>query len=245
MSRTVVIFKREFAAYFGSPLAYVVTTVFLAALGVFFFWGVFYQDVGWPFYLRKVANVDNLFNGSHLLFLLLIPALTMRLFAEERRSGTLELLTTLPVRDIEIVLGKYLAAAAYLVFVLALTLGYPIYVSTLGNLDWGAVFAGYLGLALLGLGYLAIGVFASSLTQHQVVAFVIALFVALPFFFLHKVSFLFGMGLGNVLDYLSFRQHFDGIARGVLDSGDVIYFVGVSAVFLFLAHRLIEGRKWR
>lgn len=245
MSRTLAIFKRELAAYFASPLAYVITAAFLTGVGFFFFWGVFYQDVGWPFYLRKVAAVDNLFNASHLLFLLLIPALTMRLFAEERRSGTLELLTTLPIRDIEIVLGKYLAAVGYLVLVLVLTLPYPVYVSTLGKLDWGAVAAGYLGLVLLGVGYSAIGLFASSVTQHQVVAFVVALSVALPFFFLHKVSFLFGVGLGNFFDFLSFRQHFDSIARGVLDTKDIVYFLGIAAIFLFLAHRLIEGRKWR
>jgi hypothetical protein len=162
MRTTWVISKREFAAYFGSPLAYTITSFFLLCLGLFFFFGVFYQDIGWPFYLRKVASLDNMFNASQLLFLLLIPALTMRLFAEERRSGTLELLTTLPVRDIEVVLGKYFAAVGYLLFVLALTLVYPIYVSTLGNLDWGAVGAGYLGLILVGLGYLAIGIFASS-----------------------------------------------------------------------------------
>jgi ABC-2 type transport system permease protein len=245
MRTTWVISKREFAAYFGSPLAYTVTFFFLLGLGMFFFYGVFYQDVGWPFYLRKVASLDNMFNASHLLFLFLIPALTMRLFAEERRSGTLELLTTLPVRDIEVVLGKYFAAFGYLAVVLLLTLIYPLYVSTLGDLDWGAVFAGYVGLALVGLGYLAIGVFASSLTQHQVVAFVVALFIALPFFFLHKVSFLFGTGLGNVLDFLAFRPHFDGIARGVLDSGDILYFLGVSAIFVFLAHRLLGSRRWR
>jgi ABC-2 type transport system permease protein len=245
MRTTWVISKREFAAYFGSPLAYTITSFFLLCLGLFFFFGVFYQDIGWPFYLRKVASLDNMFNASQLLFLFLIPALTMRLFAEERRSGTLELLTTLPVRDIEVVLGKYFAAVGYLLFVLALTLVYPIYVSTLGNLDWGAVGAGYLGLILVGLGYLAIGIFASSLTQHQVVAFVVALGVALPFFFLHKVSFLFGAGVGNVLDFLAFRPHFDGIARGVLDSGDILYFLGIAAIFIFLAHRLLAGRRWR
>ena len=243
--RTLAIFKREMAAFFGSPLAYVVTTVFLLGLGVFFFWGVFYQDIGYPFYMRKVAAVDSVFNGSHFLFFFLIPALTMRLFAEERRSGTMELLTTLPVRDIEIVMGKYLASVGYLAFVLVLTFVFPLYVSTLGPLDWGAVLAGYLGLLLLGLGYLAIGLFASSLTEHQVIAFVIALAVALPFFFLHKVAFLFGIGIGNVLSFLSFREHFDAIARGVIDTADILYFVGVAAIFLFLAHRLIEGRKWR
>ncbi|NMC69880.1 MAG: ABC transporter permease [Myxococcales bacterium] len=245
MRTTWVIGKREFAAYFGSPLAYVVTSIFLFLLGLFFFFGVFHQDVGWPFYVRKVASLDNLFNGSQLLFLFLVPAITMRLFAEERRSGTLELLTTLPVRDIEVVLGKYFAAFAYLLVVLALTAVYPIYVATLGRLDWGAVAAGYVGLALVGLGYLAIGVFASSLTQHQVVAFVVALVVALPFFFLHKVSFLFGPGVGNVLEFLAFRPHFDGIARGVLDSSHILYFLGVAAIFVFLAHRLVGGRRWR
>jgi ABC-2 type transport system permease protein len=245
MRTTWVIAKREFAAYFGSPLAYTVTFFFLLGLGAFFFFGGLYQDVGAPFYFAKVVSVGNLFNASHLLFLFLIPALTMRLLAEERRSGTLELLTTLPVRDIEVVLGKFLAAFGYLVVVLLLTLVYPIYVSTLGNLDWGAVVAGYVGLALVGFGYLAIGVFASSITQHQVVAFVVGLAIALPFFLLHKVSFLFGSGVGNVLDFLSFRQHFDGIARGVLDTGHILYFLGIATIFIFLAHRLLAGRRWR
>ena len=245
MSRTMAIFRRELASYFGSPVAYVMTTAFLLGIGVFFFWGIFWQEIGIPFYNRKTVAVDTLFNAGHFLMLFLIPALTMRLFAEERRSGTIELLTTLPVRDIEIVLGKFLAAAGYLVLVLALTIVYPIYVAKLGPLDWGAVLSGYLGLLLLGLGYLAIGLFASSLTEHQLVAFVVALGVALPFFFLHKVSFLFGVGAGNVLSFLSFREHFDAIARGVIDTADVVFFLGVAAIFLFLAHRFIQGRKWR
>ncbi|MBI5489456.1 MAG: ABC transporter permease [Deltaproteobacteria bacterium] len=245
MNRTLAIFKREFAAYFGSPLAYTVTTFFLVLLGLLFFFGGLYQIVGRPFYMPRVVAVDNMFNASQLLFLLLIPALTMRLFAEERRSGTLELLTTLPVRDIEIVMGKYLAAFGYVVFVLLLTLVYPIYVSTLGNLDWGAVTAGYVGLGLVALATLAIGVFASSITQHQVLAFVVAVAITFPFYLLHMVSFQFGVGAGNVLNFLAFRPHFDGIARGVIDTGDMCYFLGVSAIFLFLAHRLLGGRRWR
>lgn len=243
--RTWVIMKRELGAYLGSPFAYIVTALFLVLMGLFFFYGVFYQEIGWPFFLRKVAGVDNLFNAGLLLFLFLLPALTMRLFAEERRSGTLELLTTLPVRDIEIVLGKYFASLAYLLFMLLLTLPIPLYVATLGKLDWGAVGAGYLGLALSGAAYLAIGLFASSLTGHQVLAFVAGFFIAVPFYVLNKVSFLFGLGLGNVLDFLSFRTHFDGIARGVIDTGDILFFVGFSAIFVFLGHRLLGGRRWR
>jgi ABC-2 type transport system permease protein len=243
--RTWVISKREFAAYFGSPLAYGVTFLFLALLGALFFFGVFETEVGYAFFNRGAVTVSNMFNGAHLLFALFLPALTMRLLAEERRSGTLELLTTLPVRDGEIVLGKFLGAFAYLLVILALTLVYPWYVSKLGPVDSGAVAAGYAALGLVGMCYLAIGIFASSVTEHQVLAYMLALVISLVMFLLHKVSFLFGVGVGNVLDFLSFRRHFDGIARGVLDTGDILYFAGVTAIFLFLAHRLLGSRKWR
>ncbi len=234
MRNVSAVFRRELASAFDSPLAYIVVPVFLGLVAAFV---LFFQDM----LATGVASLRSFFFWASLFFVVLVPAVTMRLFAEERRTGSLELLVTLPLTDLEVVLGKYLAALALLATALLLTISYPITLASLGALDWGPVVGGYLGLLLLGSALCAIGTAASSVTSSQVVAFLLAMVLCLlPFamgFFLHRVP---AIALPAV-QYLSFDYHFNNLARGVLDSRDLVYFLsvvvaGLAAAVLALRH---------
>jgi ABC-2 type transport system permease protein len=236
MRNVLAIFRREFASYFDSPLAYIVVPAFLILVGGF---SLYFQDI----YAAGVATMRTVFFWSAVFYLLLIPAVTMRLFAEERRTGSLELLVTLPITEAELVLGKYLAALALMATALALTIGYPISLDLLGDLDWGPVAGGYLGMFLLGASFAAIGTAASSLTSNQVVAFLMALVMCLvPFatgFALGRVP----AGLLPVVQYLSFDYHFNNLSRGVIDSRNLIFYGSVVAMFLHVAVFSLERRR--
>jgi len=232
----MAIFRREFAGYFDSPLAYIVIPAFLGLVGGF---SLFFQDV----FSTGVASLRTVFFWSAVFYLLLIPAVTMRLFAEERRTGSLELLVTMPVTEAEMVLGKFLAALALMTLALALTITYPITMGTLGNLDTGPVLGGYLGMFLLGAAFTAIGTAASTITRNQVVAFLLALIACL-------VPFATGYALGNVpasvlplVQYLSFEYHFNNLARGVVDSRDIVFYGSVVALFLHFAVFSLDRRR--
>ena len=236
MRNVLAIFRREFASYFDSPLAYIVVPAFLVLVGGF---SLFFQDI----YAAGVATMRTVFFWSAVFYLLLIPAVTMRLFAEERRTGSLELLVTLPITEAELVLGKYLAALALMAVALGLTIGYPISLDLLGDLDWGPVAGGYLGMFLLGASFAAIGTAASSLTSNQVVAFLMALVMCL-------VPFATGFALGRVpaallplVQYLSFDYHFNNLSRGVIDSRNLIFYGSVVAMFLHVAVFSLERRR--
>lgn len=236
MRNVLAIFRREFASYFDSPLAYIVVPAFLFLVGGF---SLYFQDI----YAAGVATMRTVFFWSAVFYLLLIPAVTMRLFAEERRTGSLELLVTLPITEAELVLGKYLAALALMATALALTIGYPISLDLLGDLDWGPVAGGYLGMFLLGASFAAIGTASSSLTSNQVVAFLLALVMCLiPFatgFALGRVP----AGLLPVVQYLSFDYHFNNLSRGVIDSRNLIFYGSVVAMFLHVAVFSLERRR--
>jgi ABC-2 type transport system permease protein len=228
------IFKREFRAYFNSPVAYIVLIVFLLLSGYFFTSNLF---------LMNQANLRTVFGIMPLLFVLIIPALSMRLLAEEKKSGTIELLMTYPIRDMEIVVGKYLAALALIAVVLLFTVVYAISVSALGDLDGGQAVSGYIGLFLLGAAYLAIGVFASAITENQIIAFIVALAISFVFFILDKILFFVPVSLANILEYLAVEYHFQNIARGVIDSRDLIYYASLIFVGLLLASHALTRRK--
>jgi ABC-2 type transport system permease protein len=228
---------RELKSYFNSPVAYVILTLFLLISGWFFSSGLFLNNQA---ELRDVFAV--IIPLSYLFF---VPAITMRLIAEEKKSGTLELLVTLPVRDAEIVLGKYLAALLLLACALVLSFVYPLTLSLLGDLDGGATAAGYLGLLLLGGAYLSIGIFTSGLTENQIVAFITGFVLIFGFFMLDKMLVFFPGSIASVLEYLSVTYHFDNVARGVIDTRDLIYYLSLIALFLFLAVRTLEARRWR
>lgn len=236
MNRLWAITKREFLSYFNSPVAYIVVSLFLLLVGALF-WITFFAP-------PPALSMRSFFNIASLVLVFYAPAVTMRLLAEELNKGTLEVLTTMPVRDIEVVAGKYLAALGLLIVTLLLTVPYAISLSTLGDLDHGPVIGGYLGLLLIGAAYLAVGMFFSSVTQHQMVAFFASLMVCLFFFFLDKFVAFMPSGMDSVAEYLSFDYHFQSIARGVVDTRDVGYFFSVIGLGLTAAYASLESRRW-
>jgi ABC-2 type transport system permease protein len=237
------IFKREFKAYFDSPVAYVFLVAFLVLVG-FLTFGVT------MFYERRQANLTPFFFWHPWVYLLLVPAATMGLWAEERRTGTIELLLTLPVTLVETLVGKFLAAWAFIGIALALT--FPIMLTTLwlGNPDLGAIFCGYLGSLLLSGACVAVGVFASALSRSQVIGFVIALAICL---FMLIIGFdpvinavsRWGVpaGIVDAVASCSLMQHFDAMRRGVIDFSDIGYYVGVMVFMLAAAHVVTDNRK--
>jgi ABC-2 type transport system permease protein len=236
MSTMLAIWRREFKAYFNSPVAYFVITVFLALVGILFFI---------PFFTQDRVSMRGFFSLAPFLFVFFSPAITMRLLAEERRTGTLEILITMPVRDVEVILGKYLAALSLLVVALLLTLPYAFTISAFGPLDWGPVWGGYVGLVLMGAAFLAVGVAASSFTENQIIAFVIALFVSMAFLMVDRFLAFLPSTAAAIAEYLSFDYHFRDAARGVIDTRDVIFYVSFAVLCLFLAFRSLESRRWR
>lgn len=229
------IFRREFRSYFNSPVAYVVIIVFLSIIGWFFTSNMF---------LFNVASMRVFFELVPLVFLFFVPAITMRLIAEEKKTGTLELLTTKPVLDAEIVLGKFLAAWALLAVTLLPTLLYTLTMGLLGSLDPGPVISGYIGLLLMGAVYIAIGIFASSLTENQIVAFIVSFLLILALFLMDKVLMYVPEALASTMEFLSIDYHFSNIARGVIDSRDILYFASLLGFSLYLATLSLERRKW-
>ena len=237
------IFQREFKAYFDSPVAYVFLVAFLVLVGFLTFGVTMYYE-------RRQANLTPFFFWHPWVYLLLVPAATMGLWAEERRTGTIELLLTLPVTLVETLVGKFLAAWAFIGIALGLT--FPIVLTTawLGNPDIGAIICGYLGSLLLSGACVAVGVFASALSRSQVIGFVIALAICL---FLLIIGFdpvinaVSGWGVPagivNAVAACSLMQHFDAMRRGVIDFYDIGYYVGVMVFMLAAAHVVTDNRK--
>ncbi len=230
------IFKRELRAYFDSPIAYVVITVFLLFTGWFFTTN---------FFVVGQADLRVIFGIIPFTFLFFTPAITMRLISEERKTGTMELLVTMPIPDIAIILGKYLAALALLVAMIIPTLVYGITVASLGDMDIGSALCGYLGLLLMGAAYLAIGTFGSALSVNQVVAFIISWVIVFAFFLFDKTLFLLPNWMVSFVEYLAIEYHFQNIARGVIDTRDIIYYLSLIALALFLAARVMAARRRR
>lgn len=228
--------KKEFKSYFNSPAAYIVLTIFLLLTGWFFF-----SD----FFIINQASFRGLFGIVPFIFMFFAPAITMRLIAEEKKSGTIEVLVTLPVKDSEIILGKFLASFFLLSIAVLLTLFYPLTLSATGNFDFGSVFGGYLGLILSGCCFLSIGLFSSSLTQNQIVAFILGFVIIFVLMILDKVLFFFPGFLGFVFQYLSVGYHSSNLGRGVIDSRDLAYYFSIIFFFLVLGIKTLESRRWR
>lgn len=229
------IFVRELRSYFNSPVAYVVIVVFLAIIGWFHTNSLF---------LANVASLRLMFEITPAIFLFVIPAITMRVLAEERKSGTIELLATKPLHDAEIVIGKFLAAWALIGVAMAPTLIYYVTIAFIGDIDNGPVIGGYLGLLLMAGVYVAMGVFASSLTENQVIAFIVGFLLVFTFFMLDKILVYVPGWLASVVEFLGIDFHFSNIARGVIDSRDIIYFLSVLGFTLYLSVISLERRKW-
>ncbi len=235
MTGLAAVYRREVAGYFGQPVAYIVITAYLLMCGWFFTSGLF---------LIGQADVRGYLDVAPTILVFFAPALTMRLLAEEWRNGTMELLLTLPVRDAEVVVGKYLAAFTVLVVAQVLTLAYPITVGLLGPVDIGQVVTGYFGLLLLGAAFLAVGVLASALTSSQVVAFIVSFFVCFGLFLLGKSLPFLPTPLLPLFDYLAVDTHFANLTKGVIDSRDVLYFLTIVLICLAGTVHALQGRKW-
>jgi ABC-2 type transport system permease protein len=236
MKNIYFIWKRELKTYFTSVVAYIVVVLFLLITGALF-WLNYFQEI-------SVLSMRSYFNQAPLFLAFFAPAITMGLLSMEKRSGTLELMMTMPVSDFQIVTGKFLAAVTLLAVVFAMTLPYPYTLASLGDLDMGAVAAGYIGLLLLGATYSAIGIMASSWTRDQVVAILVAFSIC---FFLYLIDQLVGQPTGataHAIEYLSTNYHFQNIARGVVDVRNVVYYLSVIVVCLMVAQASIASRRW-
>lgn len=238
MKNIATIARKELGTYLSSPMAYVVTAVFLALTGTFFttyLAGVGYAD----------TSIRGFVNAARFLVLLFAAVLTMRLVAEEKKVGTWELLLTVPVRDVEIVVGKFLGALAMLGAMLGLTLYYPIMLLAFGDPDVGPMATSYLGLFLLGGACLAAGIFASSITANQIVSAVVAGGMLFGLWFLGVLASLAPGALGDALSLLSLSTYFADFERGIVDTRGVVYYVSVALLFLYLSVRSIEAGRWR
>jgi ABC-2 type transport system permease protein len=239
MKRIGVITRKELSAYFGSPMALIFVGAFLAVTLLAFFWVE-------TFFARNIADVRPLFRWMPVLLLFLVAALTMRQWSEEQRAGTLEVLLTLPVRRIELVLGKFLAVMALVSLALALTLFLPITVSILGDLDWGPVFGGYLAALLLAAGYAAIGLFISSRTDNQIVSLILTVLLGGVFYVVGTtgVTGFVGDPLGEILRAIGTGSRFESIERGVIDLRDLLYYLSLTVAFLTLNVVALDAKRW-
>jgi ABC-2 type transport system permease protein len=300
MQNILTIYRKELKSYFNSPIAYIVIIVFLAISGWFFVNGFFPNDA---------ATMRPLFDMVPFVFLFFIPAITMRSFSEEKKQGTIELLLTKPVKDVELVIGKYLAALmltiitllptiiyllvvvnlslkaenslfsggtglfllllffaivigsyviadnmnkqgkltlSYVMYVVSvlITIGFFVIIFKASYMDWGSVVGGYLGLILMAAIYIGIGIFTSSLTENQVVSFIVSFIIVFALFMMGKILVQVSPGLVSIVEYVSTDYHFTNISRGVIDSRNIIYYLSMIFLTVFITKVSIESRKW-
>jgi ABC-2 type transport system permease protein len=241
----IAIFQKELTSFFSSLIGYIAIAVFLILIGL----------IMWVFPNNALdfgyANLDILFDNAPLVFMLLIPAVTMRLFSEEKKAGTLEIVSTRPITELEVILGKYFAALLLVTVALIPTLLYYYSISQLaspvGNLDVGAIRGSYIGLFLLSAVFVSIGLFASALTDNQIVAFILAAF--LSFIFYMAFNALSGLGFfggkaNDIIQQIGIQYHYASISRGIVDSRDVIYFISLIVIFILSTKTALDSRKW-
>lgn len=259
MSTIWKIARKELKSYFVSPIGYIVLSLFSVLAGWYFFDNInrfndlvtFYQMTKQPDVLNQV-NLNRfvvvpLFQELLMLFNIFLPALTMRLIAEEKKQKTIELLFTSPVHTYEIILGKYLSVLIFLSVMLALTLIYPVILFAYGSPgpEIIPIITGYLGLFLVGTCILSVGVFASSITENQIVAFVLALSISLLFYIISLPANAMGGVMGNILSFISLKEQFNGLGNAFVDSRTIVYYLSFSFVWLLLTHRVMEGMRSR
>ncbi len=242
----LTLFKKEINGFLNSLIGYIVMIVFLLMTGLFL----------WVFPLEfnildfGFAGLDGLFILAPFVFLFLIPAITMRSFADEKKSGTIELLMTQPLTDLQVILAKYFAGVALVIISLLPTLVYYFSVYHLGlpagNLDSGSIWGSYIGLFFLGASFVSIGIFASSLTDNQIVSFILAVFISFILYmgFEFVYTFIVSGKAGLIIESLGLNAHYSSMSRGVVDTRDLIYFVSVTAIFILLTKLSLESRKW-
>lgn len=231
-----IIARRELYAFFISPIAYLVAAAFLFLCGLFFVGGVIrWQD----------ATMDSVFGSLSVVMIFCAPVLTMGLLSREQDLGTIELLLTAPVRDWEVVVGKFMASLLFYLGMVAVTGFYPLVLLLYGTPDMGAIAAGYLGVALLGAAMLSLGVLTSSLTRNQIIAAVIGVVASVSLWLLDFLSPVLGRSAQQALSYLTPSGHYFNFVDGIIDTRDLVYYLSATFIFLFLASRVLESRRWR
>jgi ABC-2 type transport system permease protein len=249
------VFHKEVANFFVSPIAYVVAVMFLVISG-FFFWvnlsvmsQYSMQAAQNPMMAERITMTTfvtrPLIQNMSIVLLFMLPLFTMRLFAEERRSGCIELLLTYPISDIGVIFGKFLAAIVLLLTMLSGTLVFPAIMGTLGTPEWGPIVCGFLGLLLMSSGFIAMGMFISSLTENQIVAGAISFGAALMFWIMGWIANLTSEQTGFAVRQFSILEHLESFTKGVISLSDVTYFVLLTAFFLFMTLRSLEANRWR
>jgi ABC-2 type transport system permease protein len=245
MKNVIAISRREFRSYFNSPVAYIALTVFLILIGLTFFFKISFLIPKDDFFDAKEADLRPLFEWSIFIFTIILPAISMKLIAEEKKLGTLEVLLTMPVSDLEIVLGKLFGSMGFLLVAIAFTFIYPVVISFLGKPDLGPIIGGYFGVFLIGTSYLSIGLMTSSWTSSQIIAFILALLICLFFAFVDRMTAVFGPSVQEIISYISFNYHYRSISRGVIDSRDILFFLSVITATVMITTYSLESRKWK
>jgi ABC-2 type transport system permease protein len=255
MKKITALYRRELSYYFQSPVAYAVTTLFLLLSGYFFYNLLGYfnlesmQAMQSPMQARMLSLTSSvlapLFGNMSSVLLLMLPLLTMRLFSEERRSGSAELLFTYPVTDAQVILGKFLAAVTVHAVMLAMTIPFPALLYHFANPEPGPILSGYLGLFLMGVAFIAMGLFFSALSESQMVAGAMTFGCALLFLVIGWMTPFVGGASAAVLSQLSMVKHLDGMARGVIDTNDLIFYLNLTLFFLFMCARVLDSARWR
>jgi ABC-2 type transport system permease protein len=235
MLNSLVIFRKEMRAYFNSPIAYIFLAVFLVLSGWFFFS---------TFFVINQASMRGILELIPVFFIFFIPAVTMRLVAEEKHSGTMELLLTYPIRNREVIFGKFLAALALVSIGVLLTGTYVLTTSLLGNLDAGVTFSAYIGMILMAATYMSLGIYASTITSNQIVAFILGIMLIFLFFYFDKMLVFLPDWMVGISEFLSVDFHYRNFVRGVFDSRDLIYFGSVIFFGLTMATRKLAERRW-
>ncbi|OGQ85842.1 MAG: ABC transporter [Desulfobacula sp. RIFOXYA12_FULL_46_16] len=234
MKQIKTIAVKEFKDYFISPIAYIVISLFLIVTGWFFFS---------TFFIFDRADLRDFFSLLPLIFSFIIPAVTMRLFSEEKNVGSYETLLTMPVSFTDIALGKFLAATMFTAAMLIPTLSYPLFISLIGEVDIGPVIGGYIGAVFLAAAYCSLGIFASSLTRNQIVAFIIGTALCFTLTILDKLLFFMPAGILPVIEFLGAGSHFATISKGIVDSRDILYFVSVVFISIFSTHIVMHEKN--
>jgi ABC-2 type transport system permease protein len=239
INNIIPIVKKELKSYFNSPIAYVLVVTFLVFCSVW----VFYLQT---FFAANMASLRGFFSVIPIVFIIVMPALTMRSWAEEKKLGTMEVLLTLPYRESTLVLGKFLAALSLLGLMIALTLPLPLLLSRFGEFDWGEILGQYIGVVLLGAAGISVGLFVSSLMSNQISSFLISLFVLLVLTLISQVNLVFALPpwAAGMVNFVSLGQHFSNFQRGLIDTRDLLYYGIVSALFLYLNTKSLVFRKW-
>ncbi|MDA8133804.1 MAG: ABC transporter permease subunit [Desulfobacteraceae bacterium] len=234
MKQIKTIAVKEFKDYFISPIAYIVISLFLIVTGWFFFS---------TFFIFDRADLRDFFSLLPLIFSFIIPAVTMRLFSEEKNVGSYETLLTMPVSFTDIALGKFLAATMFTAAMLIPTLSYPLFISLIGEVDIGPVIGGYIGAVFLAAAYCSLGIFASSLTRNQIVAFIIGTALCFTLTILDKLLFFMPASILPVIEFLGAGSHFATISKGIVDSRDILYFVSVVFISIFSTHIVMHEKN--